>query len=151
MWVLAFIIVYAHGRRLCSNWFRHWSTTISYPQCSLTFLRERYLHRCREQPFAIWAYAMSAVGVSISCSHTGSWALLAQISWADIRNSTESHMVSQDSRMHCKVQINEWPLILWHFYCISTKEWDETRSCHLCLKSINEDFSVGFWDMKWFI
>ena len=26
------IIVCAHGRRLCSNWFRHGSTTISYPQ-----------------------------------------------------------------------------------------------------------------------
>ena len=25
------IIVYAHGRRLCSNWVRHDSTTISYP------------------------------------------------------------------------------------------------------------------------
>ena len=39
--------------RLCSNWFRHGSTTISYPQWSLTFMRERYLHRCREQSFAI--------------------------------------------------------------------------------------------------
>ena len=36
-------------------------------------------------------------------------------------------MVSQDSRMHRKVQMNEWPLILWHFNCISTKEWAETR------------------------
>ena len=70
-------IVNAHGRRLCSNWFRHGSTAISYPQCSLTFLRERYLHRCREQSFAIRAYAMSAVGidvvsVSISYSYSGS-------------------------------------------------------------------------------
>ena len=54
-----------HGRRLCSNWFRHGSTTISYPQCSLTFLCERYLHRCREQSFAIRAYAMSAVGIDV--------------------------------------------------------------------------------------
>ena len=38
------LIVYAHVRRLCSNWVRHGSTTISYPQCSLTFMRERYLH-----------------------------------------------------------------------------------------------------------
>ena len=53
-------------------------------------------------------------------------------------------MVSQDSRMHCKVQMNEWPLILWRFNCISTKEWDETRPSYLCLKSTNEDFSVGF-------
>ena len=61
------IIVY--GRRLCSNWFRHGSTTISYPQCSLTFLRERYLHRCREQSFAIRAYAMSTVGIDVVSFH----------------------------------------------------------------------------------
>ena len=48
-------VVYAHGRRLCSNWVRHGSTTISYPQCSLTFMREHYLHRS-------FAYAKSAVG-----------------------------------------------------------------------------------------
>ena len=59
------LIVYAHGRRLCSNWFRHGSTTISYPQCSLTFLRERYLHRCREQSFAV-----RAVGIDVVSSHT---------------------------------------------------------------------------------
>ena len=123
------IFVYAHGRRLCSNWFRHGSTTISYPQCSLTFLRERYLHRCREQSFAIRTYAMSAVGIHVVSSHT---------------NTAESHTVSQDSRMHCKVKMNEWPLILWRFNCISIKEWDETRPSHLCLKSTNEDFSVGF-------
>ena len=59
------VIVYAHGRRLCSNWFRHGSATISYPQCSLTFLRECCLHRCLEQSFAIRAYAMSAVGIDV--------------------------------------------------------------------------------------
>ena len=64
------IIVYAHGRRLCSNWFRHGSTTIIYPQCSLTFLCERYLHRRREQSFAIRAYAMNAVGIDVVSSHT---------------------------------------------------------------------------------
>ena len=58
-----------HGRRLCSNWFRHGSTTISYPQCSLTFMRERYLHRCQEQSFAIRAYAMSAVGIDVVSVH----------------------------------------------------------------------------------
>ena len=52
------IVVYAHGRRLCSTWVRHGSTTISYPQCSLTFVREHYLHR----PFA---YAKSAVGIDV--------------------------------------------------------------------------------------
>ena len=63
--------VYAHGRRLCSNRFRHGSTTISYPQCSLTFMRERYLHRCREQLFAIRAYTMSAVGIDVVSDHKG--------------------------------------------------------------------------------
>ena len=61
-----------------------------------------------------------------------------------IPNTAESHTVSQDSRMHCKVQMNELLLILRHFNCISTKEWDKTRPSHLCLKSTNEDFSVGF-------
>ena len=60
-------------------------------------------------------------------------------------------MVSQDSRMNCKVQMNEWPLILWRFNSISSKEWNETRPSHLCLESTNGDFSVGFCDMKWFI
>ena len=48
-----FVTVYAHGRRLFSNWGRHGSTTISYPQCSLTLMRvcqERCWHRCRERP-----------------------------------------------------------------------------------------------------
>ena len=62
-------IVYAHGRRLCSNWFRHRFTAISYPQCSLTFIRERYLYRYREQSFAIRAYAMSAVGIDVVSIH----------------------------------------------------------------------------------
>ena len=64
------LIVYAHGHRLCSNRFWHGSTTISYPQCSLTFLHERYLHRCRVQPFAIRTYAMSTVGIDVMNSHT---------------------------------------------------------------------------------
>ena len=69
LFIVILVIVYAHGRRLCSNLVRNGSTTISYPQCSLTFMRERYLHRS-------FAYAKSAVGIdvvaSISCSHTGS-------------------------------------------------------------------------------
>ena len=56
------LIVYAHGRRLCSNWVRHVSTTMSYPQCSLTFMRERYLHRS-------FAYAKSAVGIDVVSVH----------------------------------------------------------------------------------
>ena len=55
----------------CSTgkWFRHGSTIISYPQCSLTFLHERYLHRCREQSVAIHACAMSAVGIDVVWAH----------------------------------------------------------------------------------
>ena len=32
-------------------------------------MRERYLHRCREQSFAICAYAMSAVGIDVMSVH----------------------------------------------------------------------------------
>ena len=63
------VIVYAHGRRLYSNWFGHGSTAIGYPQCSLTFMRERYLQRCREQSFTMRAYAMSAVGIDVVKVH----------------------------------------------------------------------------------
>ena len=69
-WLAAFFVVYARGRRLCSNWFGHGSATISNPQCSLTFLRKHYLHRCHEQSFAIRAYVMSAVGIDVVSSHT---------------------------------------------------------------------------------
>ena len=32
-------------------------------------MRERYLHRCREQSFAIRAYAMSALGIGVVSVH----------------------------------------------------------------------------------
>ena len=89
------------------------------------------MHSCHEQSFAISAYAMSAVGIDVVSVH-----------------KLFAYRVSQDSRMHCKVQMNEWPLILWRFNCISTKEWDETCQSHLCLKSTNEDFSVGLFDKQ---
>ena len=60
--IITVVIVYAHGRRLCSNWVRHGSTTISYPQCSLTFLHERDLHRS-------FAKAKSAVGIDVVSVH----------------------------------------------------------------------------------
>ena len=56
------LIVYAHGRRLCSNWVRHGSTTIGYQQCNLNFMRERYLHRS-------FAYAKSAVSIDVVSVH----------------------------------------------------------------------------------
>ena len=130
----------SYVRRQCSNWVRHGSTTISYPQCSLTFMRERYLHRS-------FAYAKSAVGIDVVSVHKlFAYRVVSTVS-TDIvsshtkycRNTVESHTVSQDSRKHCKVQVSEWPLISWRFNCISTREWDETRPSHLCLKSFNED------------
>ena len=45
------------------------STAFSYPQCSLIFLREHYLHRCREQSITIRAYAISAVGIDVVGVH----------------------------------------------------------------------------------
>ena len=39
------------------------------PQCNLTFMHERYLHRCRKQSFAICACAMSAVGKYVVSFH----------------------------------------------------------------------------------
>ena len=36
---------------------------------SLTFMCERYLRRCREQSFAIRAYAMRAVGIDVVSVH----------------------------------------------------------------------------------
>ena len=111
-------------------------------------MRERHLHRCREQSFAIRAYAMSAVGIDVvSVQKLFAYRVVSTVSTDIVSSHTksaESHTVSQDSRMHCKVQMNEWPLILWRFNCISTKEWDETGPSHLSLKSANEDFSVGF-------
>ena len=75
---------------------------------------------------AICVFATSGANFD---AHRGPFTLISQrglqISWAVIRNTAESHMVSQHSKMHCKVQMNEWPLILWRFNCISTKEWDE--------------------------
>ena len=105
-------------------------------------MRGCYLHRCREQSFAICAYAMSAVGIDAVRDHKlFAYRVVSTVSTDIVSSHTniaESHTVSQDSKMHCKVQMNEWPLILWRFNCILTKE------SHLCLKSTNEDLSVGF-------
>ena len=67
----AIVIVYAHGRRLCSNRFRHGSTTISYPQCSLTFLRERYLYVCREH--MVQNGGSEEMAVRVSAQPPGRW------------------------------------------------------------------------------
>ena len=102
--MFCFVIVYAHGRRLCStcNWVRHGSTTISYPQCSLTFMCERYLRRS-------FAYAKSAVGIDVVSVHKLFAIRVMSTVSTDIVSShtVDSHTVSQDSRKHCKVQMNE--------------------------------------------
>ena len=59
----------SYGRRLCSNWFRYGSTTISFPQCSLTFMHERCLHKCLERSFSIRAYVISAAGIDVVRVH----------------------------------------------------------------------------------
>ena len=70
-------------------------------------MRERHLHRCREQSFAIRAYAMSAVGIDVVRVHKlFAYRVVSTVSTV-IRNTAESRTVSQDSRMHCKVQMNE--------------------------------------------
>ena len=63
-------IVYAHGRRLCSNKVSTWKYNHYLPTMQLDlYMRERNLHRCREQSFAIRAYAMSAVGIDVVGIH----------------------------------------------------------------------------------
>ena len=89
------LIVYAHGRRLCSNWFRYGSTTISYPQCSLTFLRERCLHSCREQSSAIRAYAMSAVGIDVVSVHKlFAYRVVSTVSTDIVSSHTKYHRIA---------------------------------------------------------
>ena len=89
-------------------------------------MRERYLHRCREQSSAIRAYAMSAVGIDVVSVHKLFAYRVVSTVCTDIVSSRTKYCridtVSQASRMQYKVQMNEWPLILWRFNCISTKE-----------------------------
>ena len=71
---------------------------------------ERYLHRCHELSVTIRAYAMSAVGIDVVSVHTlSAYRVLSavRIDVAVIWNTAESQLVSKDSRMHCKVQMNE--------------------------------------------
>ena len=73
------------------------------------------MHRCREHPFAIRAYAMSAVGIDVVSIHKlFAYRVVSTVSMDIVSchaNTAESHTVSLDSRLHCKVQMNEWPLI----------------------------------------
>ena len=69
-------------------------------------MRERYLHRCREQSFVIRAYDMSAVGIDVVSVHK----LFAYRFISTVRKDAvgghikycRSHMVSQDSRCIAK-------------------------------------------------
>ena len=117
-------------------------------------MRERYLHRSLKQSCAIRAYAMNVVGTDVVSVHklfpsrvVSAVSTDTCIVSSQLQNTAVSHMISQDSRIHYMVQMNEWPLILLGFNCISTKEWNETCPYHLCLKSTNGDFSVGFTDI----
>ena len=69
---------------------------------------ERFLHRS-------FAYVKSLVGIDVvSVLKLFAYWVVSTVSTdivSIIRNTVESHTVSQDSRMHCKVQMNEWPLI----------------------------------------
>ena len=69
-------------------------------------MREYFLHRS-------FAYAKSPVGIDVMSIHKlFAYRVVSTVSTdIVIRNTVESHRVSQDSRMHCKVQMNEWPLI----------------------------------------
>ena len=113
-------IVYAHEHRQCSNWFWHGSTSFSYPQCSLTFMHDRYLHRCREQSFAIPAYDMSAVGIDVVSDHKlfayRVMRLFAQMSWGVIWHTAEMCMYHKIAEWIAKYK---WMNDLW-FYGILT-------------------------------
>ena len=106
------------------------------------------LHRCREQSFAIRAYAMSAVGLDgMSVQKLFAYRIMSTVridAVSSHMNTAESHMVSQDSRMHCKVQMKKDLLFYGVLIVFQPKEWNETRLSLPCLKSSNEDFSVGF-------
>ena len=80
-------IVYAHGRRLRSNWVRHGSTTISYPQSSLTFMHERYLHRSS-------AYAKSAVGIDVRVHKLFAYRVVSTVSTDIVSSHTKDCRIS---------------------------------------------------------
>ena len=71
-------------------------------------MRARFVHRS-------FAYAKSATGIDVvSVQKLFAYRVVSTVSTDIVSSHTkyvESHTVSQDSRMHCKVQMNEWPLI----------------------------------------
>ena len=74
--------------------------TISNPQCSLTFMRERYLHRSI-------AYAKSAVGIDVVSVHKLFADRVVSTVSTDVVSSHTKYCRIAYSRMHCKVQMNE--------------------------------------------
>ena len=95
--------------------------------------RERYLHKCHEPSSAIRTYATSAIGKDFVSGHKLSYTGRKRCSdryREQFWKTVESYMVSQDSRMHCKVQMNKRPLTLWPFNCILTKGWYEAHHSH---------------------
>ena len=60
-------------------------------------------------------------------------------------------MVSQGNRSHCKVQ-NEWMTYdITAFLLYFKQKMVRTHHSHSFFKSTNQDFSVGFSDVQWFI
>ena len=105
LFIIIRVIVYAHGRRLCSNLVRHGSITISYPQCSLTFMREPYLHSCHEQSFAIRADAISAVGINVVRVHKlFAYRALSTVGTDIVSSHTKYCRIAYGiTKQHCKV------------------------------------------------
>ena len=72
-------------------------------------MHERYLHRS-------FAYAKNAVGIDVVSAHKlFAYRVVSTVSIDIVSSDTKfcriAYGISQDSRMHCKVQMNEWPLI----------------------------------------
>ena len=71
-------------------------------------MRERFLHRCREQSLAIRAYALSAVGIDVVSDHKLFAYNVVSTVCTDIvsgilQNRIRYHKIS---RRHFKVQMN---------------------------------------------
>ena len=61
-------------------------------------MRERYLRRCREESFAIRAYAMSAVGIDVVSDHKGRehcWHRYREQSYEILQNRIQYHKTAE--------------------------------------------------------
>ena len=77
-------------------------------------MRERYLQSCREQSFAIRAYAMSTVGIDVVSVHKlFAYRVLSTVSIDIVRSHTKyCRFAYSITRQQNALQgTNEWPLI----------------------------------------